>query len=536
MAGFKAKSAEVSRFSMVPRNDVPRSVFKSQHTHKTTFDSGFLVPIYVDEILPGDSCRLDMTAFVRLATPIFPIMDNLYLDTFFFFVPNRLVWTNWKRFMGEQISPGASTAFIIPSMTSPTGGYAVNSVYDYFGLPTVGQIAGGDSFEHSPLPLRAYALIWNEWFRDQNLQEPVTVNVDDGPDTPAMYVLMRRNKRHDYFTSALPWPMRETSLTSNEGFRARGGAPVTGIGALGVVGTGAANVYEAGGGLVSYAEAKRIWSDNANDQTFMRLDAAGYPDVRVQINDMRLAFAAQRLMEKDARGGSRYTEIVRSHFGVVSPDARLQRPEYLGGGSTPIAVNPIVQSSASDITGSATPLGQLGGVGTGVASGHGFSQSFTEHGHIIGLACVRADLTYQQGYNKLWRRLTRFDYYWPSFAHLGEQAVYRREIYARGDGSGDDTIFGYQERWAEYRHKPNRITGLFRSTSAGTVDPWHLAQNFTSAPVLGNTFIQENPPLDRVLAVGSAANGQQLLFDGFFNVRMVRPIPTFSVPGLADHF
>lgn len=550
--GFKARSAEVSRFSMVPRGDIPRSVFKAEQTHKTAFNAGFLVPVYVDEILPGDSCSLNMTAFCRLSTPIFPVMDNMYLDTFFFFVPCRLVWDNFNKFMGEQLTPGASTSYLIPTHSSNVGGFAVGSLMDYFGIPTVGQVDGAGVTTINALPLRAYSLIYNEWFRDQNLQNPLTVLTDDGPDTIAElngglgYIMMPRGKRHDYFTSALPWPMRETSLTSWDNGTVgifKGGAKVSGLGAANLTQTHANQlVYETGGPQVNFASSKLIdaTTGTPNGQVFMKLDSAGLPDVRVTINDMRLAFAAQRLMERDARGGTRYTEIVRSHFGVLSPDARLQRPEYLGGGTTPITVTPIVQQSATKVggetAGGATPLGSLGGVGTGVATGHGFSSSFTEHGYIIGIACVRADLTYQQGIAKMWTRRTKYDLYWPAFAHLGEQAILRNEIYHRGTAANDDVVFGYQERWAEYRHKPNRVSGLFRSTAASTIDAWHLAQRFTVAPVLNYQFIQEDPPLERVLAVGAGAAGQEILFDSLFSVRMVRPIPTFSVPGLADHF
>jgi hypothetical protein len=254
------------------------------------------------------------------------------------------------------------------------------------------------------------------------------------------------------------------------------------------------------------------------------------------VNQLRQSFQIQKLLERDARGGTRYTEIIRSHFGVISPDARLQRPEYLGGGSTPINVNPIAQTSATGPTGASTPLGNLAAMGTALAHNHGFTQSFTEHGVIIGLVSIRADLTYQQGLDRMWSRSTRYDFYFPAFATLGEQSVLQKEIYATGDTAADNTVFGYQERWAEYRYKPSKITGLFKSTSAGTIDGWHLAQKFTAAPTLNTTFIQDTPPVSRVVAVGAAANGQQFLFDSFFDVKMARPMPMYSVPGLIDHF
>ena len=253
------------------------------------------------------------------------------------------------------------------------------------------------------------------------------------------------------------------------------------------------------------------------------------------INQLRQSFQIQKLLERDARGGTRYTEIVRSHFGVVSPDARLQRPEYLGGGVTPLNINPIVQASGTGASGTTAPLGTLAAVGTALSSGHGFSQSFTEHGVVIGLVCVDADLTYQQGLHKMWSRSTRYDFYFPAFAMLGEQAVLNKEIYVTG-GASDANVFGYQERWAEYRYLPSRISGLFRSTAAGTIDPWHLAQKFTALPTLNSTFIQSTPPVDRVVAVGAAANGKQFIFDSFFKCVTARPMPLYSVPGLIDHF
>jgi len=514
-------------FSRVPQADIQRSTFNRSHGLKTTFDAGYLVPILVDEVLPGDTFSVNAMGFGRLATPIYPIMDNLYVETFFFFVPNRLIWDNWERFNGAQDNPTDSTSYLVPQITLGSGvSIADSTLFDYMGLPIN---VNGIAFNN--LHGRAYNLIWNEWFRDENLQDSVQVDKDDGPDSINDYVLLKRGKRHDYFTSCLPWPQKGDAVNLPLGTS----APVIGDGTndiylnysggnarLSVDGSGflkatgpAGNQYPKWGTLTTF------------EQTGLEVDLS--TATAATINELREAFQIQRLYERDARGGTRYTEILQSHFGVTSPDARLQRPEYLGGGKSPVGFEAVPQTSSTDAT---TPQGNLAAMAQVGVGGHGFTKSFTEHGVIIGMANVFADLTYQQGMNRMWKRRDRWDYYWPALAHLGEQAVLNEEIYAQGT-SADTDVFGYQERYAEYRYKPSQITGKMRSAAAGTLDVWHLSQDFSALPVLNSSFIEENPPIDRVVAV---TNEPDFIFDWFFNMKTTRPMPVYSVPGLIDHF
>lgn len=520
-------------FSQVPNVTIGRSKFNRSHVLKTTFDEGKLIPIFVDEVLPGDSFKLKVTTFTRMATPIFPVMDNLYLETFFFFVPMRLIWDNFQKFMGEQENPGDSTDYLIPS-----GSFSIDSgsLFDYFGLPLT---SSGKSLSFNVLPFRAYWLIWNEWFRDENLQVSAPLFKGDSPFIWDKDVSLAngfhfwdcapRGKRYDYFTSCLPWPQKGPGVELPLG----GAAPVRGSDGttynLLKSESGRTGILQTTSTVSSNQENLSIYNIGTNTPLFSNMVADLSVATAVTINSLRQAFQLQRYYEKDARGGTRYIEKIKSHFGVTSPDARLQRPEYLGGHSDRININPVVQTSSTDST---SPQGNLSAFGVSGARYHGFSKSFVEHGYIIGLANVRADLTYQQGLNKMWSRKTVLDFYWPSFAHLGEQAVLNKEIYAQGTDV-DDQVFGYQERYGEYRYKPSMITGKFRSTASQPLDAWHFSQKFDNLPTLSNQFIQDHPPISRCLAVPSEPH---FLMDAFFNLKCVRPMPLFGTPGLIDHF
>ncbi len=536
------------RFAEIPKAEIPRSVFDRSFTTKTAFNSGYLIPVFFDEVLPGDTFDVNASFFTRLATPVVPIMDNLWLDSFFFFVPYRLVWDHWTNMHGERKNPQDSVDYICPTVTAPDGGFGFGSIYDYLGIPPDKKLTV------NALPLRACNLIYNEWFRDENLQPSLTVNTGDENDAPSTYSLFRRGKRHDYFTSCLPWPQKGDSVEVSLG----GTAPVSisstqpdtkTVYASNLQFTNTSNAADSShafylqqGPNTSFTSpfilsgqitgSRMSWSTDSLT-AFADLSTAS----PITINSLRYAFQLQKLLERDARGGTRYTELLQSHFGVTNPDLRLQRPEYLGGSSTRITINPVQQTSS---TNDKTPQGNLAAYGVGSDVFHGFNRSFTEYGCIIGFVSVRADLTYQQGLNRAWFRKSRFDFYYPVFSHLGEQTVLNKEIYAQGpnvkDSAGnvvDEQVFGYQERYAEYRYKPSMITGIMRSTAPQTLDVWHLSQKFESLPKLNAEFIQDQPPVNRVVAV---QNEPQFIFDAYFKMKCARPMPVYSVPSLVDHF
>jgi hypothetical protein len=523
------KLASQQDSALIQRPDVPRSKFYGSFTRKTTFNAGLIVPFLVDEVLPGDHLKYDCTAYVRMATPFFPMMDNQRIDTHFFFVPNRLVWANWRRFMGEQATPAQSIDLLVPQVTIADFTQAqVGSLWDYLGLPVWDQIGGANTPTVNALPFRAYNLIYNEWFRDENLINSATVPTGDGTDNTSIYSVRRRGKSQDYFTSALPWPQKFTAPSIQ--------SAVSGLGIASAdlnVGTGPIGaVFDTASSLTATSYSNSY--DGATVPYWMKATAAGYPQVfaEASVNSFRQAFLVQQLLERDARGGTRYTEIVRSHFGVVSPDARQQRPEYIGGGSSSLNITPVAQT-----TGGAGTIGVLGAAATAVGK-HMASYASTEHGYVIGVMSVRSELSYSQGIPRHFSRLTRYDYYWPSLAGLGEQAILRKEIYATDNATSNNTVFGYQERWHEYRTRYSEVTGRFRPQVASNLGAWNLSQLFTSAPVLGQTFIEDTPPMARVLSAGATAAAQHVeyLADILVQREAVRPLPMFGTPVTLGRF
>lgn len=538
------KSAFQNHFAQVPSVQRPRSQFKRVSRHKHTFDEGLLIPFYLDDVLPGDTFNVKASMFARLATPLFPIMDNMYLETFWFFVPNRLVWTNFVKQHGEKVDPDDSTDYTTPVIDSTTivANGAAGSLWDNFGLPMIGQ-ASLDKV--SALPFRMYNMIWRDWFRDQDLQDSPVVDTDDGPDDLADYQILRIGKYKDYFTSARPAPQKGPAVELPIG----GTASVDIASALAGTASITSGSGKLNGGLYNV-------SDSFPEQNFLRignhsgsitsgstvaatlsgtisiptteeskfsvdLTAASGPTV----NLFREAVTIQQMYELDMRGGTRFIEMVFNHYGVINPDFRLQRPEFLGYNRSHVNIHPVPQTSETN----GTAQGNLAAYGTVSSHGNGFVKSFTEFGYVIGLVAVRADLSYQEGLDRHWSRQTRFDYYYPAFANLGEQAILNQEIQVHVSGTDNDKVFGYQERWAEYRYKTSKITGLFRSSHSTSLDAWHLAQEFANVPTLSDVFIQEEAPLDRCIAVDSEPH---FIFDSLVENLSARVMPMYSQPGL----
>lgn len=548
-----------SRFALNPtRLDMSRSTFNRSSSVKTSFNVGDIVPFYVDEVLPGDTFDVDTSKVVRMPSLLTPVMDNIYLDTYFFFVPNRLTWNHWRELNGENTESAwiPQTEYEVPQITAPENGWSIGTIADYMGLPT-----GVSGLSVSALPFRAYALIMNEWFRDQNLMDPLNIPLDDATvqgvntgtfvtDVAKGGLPYKASKYHDYFTSCLPAPQKGPDVTIpvsmgsnlpvvtlNELVPSGTSITLSGVAPGDRNSTNRQNVgiiTSSGNASVGFApDTDAFLSENVYGFVPTNLWALDTGEVSsATINQLRMAFQVQKLYERDARGGTRYIEILKSHFGVTSPDARLQRPEYLGGNRIPIEIAEINQMSGT--IGDETPQGTPTGQSRTTDRHSDFKKSFVEHGFIIGLMVARYDHTYQQGIERFWSRKNRFDYYWPVFANIGEQAVLNKEIFAQGTDE-DEEVFGYQEAWADYRYKPNRVTGEMRSSYAQSLDIWHLADDYSALPALSESWIQEDSSnVDRVIAV-SQANSNQLWCDIFVKCRCTRPMPMYSIPGLIDH-
>lgn len=525
--------------ALVPKANVPRAKFFNRFSRKATYHAGYIYPFMVQEVLPGDHLSYSIRPFLRLSTTLFPIFDELRVDIHVWFVPARILWVNWVRMMGEQDNPTDSIAYTVPQIVSPANGFAANDLFDHMGIPPVGQITIGETLPVNALPLRAYNLIYNLNYRDQNAMLSIAQATDNGPDNQANYVIRPRAKSHDYFTSALPWAQKFTAPT----VPLLGTAPITGLGAQQGINTVnvAQNFVETGGGIVSYGNFYDASAQSGGVANVgMRADGAmGNPLVfadltaatGVNINQLRTAWLVQEILEQDARGGTRYQEKLEMAFGVHNPDGRFQRPEYMGGGQHPVQITPIAQTAPT----ASEPLGALGGAGTATGASTA-SIAATEYGYVLGLLSIKSELSYQQGLHKLWSRQTRFDFYHPLLDGLGEQAILRKEIYVSGDDQDDEIVFGYIPRWDELRQCYSDVAGLMRSTTTGAIDQWHLAQEFAVTPELGPTFLYDTPPMTRVLAAGEDDANKHLI--GLIEIERtaVRPMSSYGTPAQLSRY